>query len=283
MFSELLNTFRLQAEVYNNAQFCGHWVIQEHSEDQTCFHMVTIGRCQMSIPGEPDQVLELGDLVVFPKEIPHTLRPFEDSKEVDLPLDIFLPSENKHGTALLCGALQFEHSGFHHILDTLPKVFIIRRGEASWIGTLLSQIKAEILRPLGADECILNRLSELLFIYALRHQMQRQEHKGFLNLFSHRALQPALNAMKNSPEIQWSLEELGNTCAMSRTKFSQLFKQVSGLTAIEFLTWWRMQLAYDYLRQGQRITQVAVKIGYQSESAFSRAFKKCFGINPSEV
>lgn len=283
MFSDLLNTFRIKAEVYNNAQFCGHWAVHEHSDGQTCFHMVTIGRCRMSIPGEADHILELGDLVVFPKEIPHTLTPFEDSKELEYPLNMFPPTEDKQGTALLCGALRFEHSGFHHVLDALPKVFVIRKNEAPWIEALLVQIRTEILQPQGADDYILNRLSELLFVYALRHQMQHQDQDGFLNLFSYAPLQPALSAMKNRPEYSWSLEELAKACAMSRTKFSQLFKAVSELTVIEFLTWWRMQLAYDLLRRGQRITVVAEKVGYQSESAFSRAFKKCFGYSPSEV
>lgn len=283
MFSELLNTFRLRAEVYNNAQFCGHWKIHEHSEDQTCFHMVTIGECEMSVAGHGDFLLALGDLVVFPREIPHVMTPLKDSPERQFPLAKFAPTESKEGTALLCGSLRFEHSGFHHILDALPEVFIIKQADAPWISPLLTQIRAEILRCSGADECVLNRLSELLFVYALRHQMQHQSQEGFLNLFAHEALRPALSAMKESPEHNWTLQELGNICAMSRTKFSQLFKQVSGLTVLEFFTWWRMQLAYDYLRQGKRITHVAEKVGYQSESAFSRAFKKCFGFNPSEV
>lgn len=283
MFSELLQTFRLKAEVYNNAQFCGDWAINEHSHDQTCFHMVTIGQCQMSVPGHGQFVLAMGDLVVFPREIPHVMTPMENALERQYPLNKFAPNENKAGTALLCGSLRFEHSGFRHILDALPSVFIIKQAQAPWIEPLLIQIRHEILREQGADDCVLNRLSELLFVYALRHQMQHSSELGFLNLFAASELQPALAMMKDQPEVAWSLEALGRACSMSRTKFSQHFKKVSGVTVNEFFTWWRMQLAFDCLQQRQKIKQVAEKVGYQSESAFSRAFKKCFNLNPSEV
>lgn len=283
MFSDLLNTFRLKADVYNNAQFCGNWTIHAHSTHKTCFHMVTLGRCQMNIPGQPSIALEPGDLVIFPREIPHSMTPYEDSKERSYGLNTFPPTENKHGTGLLCGTLEFEHVGFNHVLDALPTLFIIQKNEAPWLAPLFEQIRFEVLQTGGADESVLNRLSELLFVYALRHQLQHQEPSNFLSLFASQTLQPALAVMKDEPHKQWSLEALAQKCAMSRTKFSQLFKQTSGLTVNTFFTWWRMQLAYDFLRQGQRITHVAEKVGYQSESAFSRAFKKCFEINPSDV
>lgn len=283
MFSHLMNTFRLQAKVYTNAQFCGHWQINKRSSGQTCFHMVTIGRCRLVMPEYGEHILELGDLVVFPREIAHSMEPFDYAEEVSYPLNVFPPSLSKKGTGLLCGSLNFEHSGFNHLLNALPAFFIIKQTHAPWIAPLFAQIKTEVLRNGGADECVLNRLSELLFMYAFRHQMSQSETTGFLSLFANHALQPALTLMKESPQRSWSLEELGKACSMSRTKFSQLFKKVSGVTVNEFFTWWRMQLAFDGLRQGKRITEIAEQVGYQSESAFSRAFKKCFDMNPSSV
>ena len=284
MLSELFNTFHLTAQVYNNAQFCGNWKVESHSLDQTCFHMVTVGRCHMHISGQAHaDILELGDLVVFPRELEHSLVPFPEDLDSSGPMQMIKSDEAKPGTALLCGALLFEHKGFNHILDALPSVFIIKARQASWIAPLLMQIRQEMLHPNLGSDSIINRLSELLFIYALRHQLSNNDDHGFLNLYVHPTLAPAIKAIKKAPSHAWSLETLAKECAMSRTKFSQLFKKVSGITVNDYLTWWRMQLAYDYLMQGLMVNIVAEKVGYQSEAAFSRVFKKAFGVSPGKV
>ena len=283
MLDQLLTTFRLSAEIYNNAQFCGHWHIKEHSEGLTCFHMVTVGQCIMSVPNHGDYKLNMGDLVIFPHEMPHTLKPCPNSTELSRNLNRFSPNEDKEGTALLCGTLAFEHQGFHHILNALPSVMIIEKHHAPWLPALVEQIRYEVLKENGGDRYILNRISELLFVYGFRHYMQHQTNRGFLRVFMDTAFQNALQAMQQQPEKNWSLESLASLCHMSRTSFSVKFKQVSSMTVNEFFTWWRMQLAYDQLQQGKRITQVAPKVGYQSESSFSRAFKKCFGMSPSQI
>ena len=289
MLSDLLTTFRLRANIYNNAQFCGDWLIHEHSQGKTCFHMVTVGRCQMVVPGIKEYALELGDLVIFPREIPHHMKPWHGSEQTFCELAMFPPNDTRPGTALLCGTLEFSHKGFDHLLDALPPVMVIKREHAPWIEPLLTLIRHETvskdatLDEKQADSHVLNRLSELLFFYALQHQTHAPQQTGFLRLFAVDDLQPALSLMKSQPEKPWTLDALGKACSMSRTKFSQRFKAVSGQTVNEFFTWWRMQLAYDALQQGQRITKVAERVGYQSESAFSRAFKKCFALNPSEL
>ena len=284
MLSELFNTFHLTAHVYNNAQFCGNWQVQSHTLDQTCFHMVTVGRCHMYVDGQDHvDILELGDLVVFPRELKHSLVPFPEDLDKSAPMQMIAANESIPGTALLCGALLFEHKGFNHILDALPSVFIIKAQHAPWIAPLLMQIRQEMLHPNLGSDSIINRLSELLFIYALRHELSQKHDHGFLNLYVNPALAPAIKAIKKNPAHNWSLENLAKECAMSRTKFSQLFKKISGITVNEYLTWWRMQLAYDFLMQGLMVNIVAEKVGYQSEAAFSRVFKKAFGMRPGKV
>jgi AraC family transcriptional activator of mtrCDE len=285
MLSALLNTFRLQAQVYSTYQFCGNWQVNAHAIGQTCFHMVTTGRCQMKMTGHKPVILELGDLVVFPRELVHQLVPLEDELKpmIYQPMEIIAPNDAVPGTAILCGALIFEHTGFNHVLDALPSVFVIQAKDAHWIQPLLSQIRFEMNERQTGSDNIINRLSELLFVYALRHQIGLHKEHSFLNLFVHQALAPALKAINDNPQNIWSLESLASTCAMSRTKFSLLFKKISGLTVNEYLTWWRMQLAYDLLKKGQRIAQVADQVGYQSMAAFSRVFKKTYGMSPGKV
>jgi AraC-like DNA-binding protein len=283
MLTELLDTFQLRAEVYNNAQFCGNWQVNAHKIGQTCFHMVTIGQCLMRVENHPTSLLEMGDLVIFPRELAHTLEPIDSEREDDVPMTMIGANQNVSGTAILCGELLFEHAGFNHILDALPEIMIIKANQAPWISPLLEQIRNEMLDRESGNNTIINRLSELLFIYALRHHIKHGKNLCFLNLFIHPELQPAINSIKNNPEKNWTLETLAQACAMSRTKFSQLFKKVSGKTVNEYLTWWRMQLAYKYLMKGIRISQVADNVGYQSEAAFSRVFKKHYGISPGKI
>lgn len=283
MLTELLDTFQLRAEVYNNAQFCGNWQVNAHKIGQTCFHMVTIGQCLMRVENHPTSLLEIGDLVIFPRELAHTLEPLDSEREDDVPMTMISADQNVSGTAILCGELLFEHTGFNHILDALPEIMIIKAAQAPWISPLLEQIRSEMLLRQTGSKTIINRLSELLFIYALRHHILHNKNLCFLNLFTHKELQPALTCMRKHPEKNWTLETLAQACAMSRTKFSQLFKKVSGKTVNEYFTWWRMQLAYKYLIKGIRISQAADNVGYQSEAAFSRAFKKHYGISPGRI
>jgi len=285
MLSELLNIFRLQAKIYNNAQFCGNWQIKAHELGQTSFHLVTHGQCKMIMEGHDEEILTPGDLVVFPREMEHLLAPLDNDPEKSSgrPMALVTPNEFKPGTAILCGLFKFEHKGFNHLLDALPEVFVIKALQAPWIEPLLQQIRNEMLNPQALSEDIINRLSELLFIYALRYQIVHCSQLSFLSLFMNSALEPALNCIKHRPEKNWTIESLAQACAMSRTKFSQLFKKISGMTVNEYLTWWRMQLAYSYLKQGLRIAQVAEKVGYQSEAAFSRTFKKSFSITPGSL
>ncbi len=285
MLSALLDTFRLRAQVYSTYQFCGNWQVNAHEIGQTCFHMVTTGRCQMTMKGQAPLILELGDLVVFPRELAHQLIPMADELKpvAHEPMQIIAPDDALPGTAILCGALIFEHTGFNHVLDAMPEVFVIQAKDAPWICPLLEQIRFEMNERQTGSNNIINRLSELLFVYALRHQITINRHHSFLNLFVHKELGPALKNINKHPEKNWSIESLAVECAMSRTKFSLLFKKVSGLTVNEYLTWWRMQLAYSHLKNGQRIAQVADQVGYQSEAAFSRVFKKTYGVSPGKI
>jgi hypothetical protein len=95
MLTELLDTFQLRAEVYNNAQFCGNWNIKEHEIGQTCFHMVTIGRCQMILENHPIYLLEVGDLVIFPRELAHSLEPIAEDTATAEPMVVIAADEAK--------------------------------------------------------------------------------------------------------------------------------------------------------------------------------------------
>jgi AraC family transcriptional activator of mtrCDE len=245
-FSQILHLLKLDANVYFNAKVCGNWRINEHTLEATCFHMVTVGSCVLDVPGLFSGVLNCGDLVIFPRELTHSMVPAKDA---------------------------------------LPPVFVIRYDASnSWLRSLLEMIVTENMCVGPASKALLDKLSELLFTYALRQYLTDNPGKvGMLAIYSHPRLAHAIDAVHQHPEHEWTLEFMAKEAALSRTTFVETFKAVSGWTPGQYLTWWRMQLAWSLLKDGESSAEVANKVGYKSESAFSRAFQKMFSMTAGKV
>ncbi len=282
--SDILRLFRLDVDIYHNAKICGNWSINAHTLGATCFHMVTEGRCQMEVPGYFSGMLECGDLVIFPRELTHTIVPEKTmcGKEQHLP---YREAMHREGTGLLCGEVRFQHRGFQYFLNALPPVFLLRNDQNKpWLCSLLTLIVTESMEAGAANKVILSKLSELLFTYAIRqYALDNPERAGMLALYSHHRLMAAINAFHQQPDHNWTLETLAKQAGLSRTTFSETFKRVSTWTAGQYLSWWRMQLAWIQLSHGDSLANVAAQVGYQSEAAFSRAFQKTFGIPAGRV
>lgn len=280
---DLLKLLSLRVHVFHNAKVCGNWRINEHSDSNTCFHIVTEGECLLDVPGHVSCTLRQGDLVVFPRELPHMLMPTamqpeaQSGEQQHLP---YLDGKNQSGTGLLCGLVRFSHQGSTQLLDALPPVFIIPFEQAAeWLGPLLALIQFESYRQSDGMNELLNRQCELLMFYAIRHVLEQDgESLGLFAMYACAPLRKSLHAMHSRPAEKWTLAELAVLAGMSRTRFAATFKHVSGHSPMQYLTWWRMQLAWSYLKRGQRISEVAGRVGYHSEAAFSRAFSRQFGM-----
>lgn len=283
-FSELMQLFRMRVEVYHNAKVCGDWRINAHTLGSTCFHIVTSGRCHLDVPGHLACDLNKGDLVIFPRELEHTMRQIEGFSGKQQHLS-YHQAKNIPGTGMLCGEVKFQHHAHKNFLDALPKVFIIKYQEKKhWLDGLLPMIVAESLNPTMASQAILSRLSELLFTYAIRQYLQENPTEmGLLALYQHPRLAMAITAIHQHPAYNWTLQSLSEQALLSRTVFAQAFKKTSGWTAMQYVSWWRMQLAWRRLSAGESSSEVAALIGYKSEAAFSRAFQKQFNISAGKV
>ncbi|MCE0495196.1 AraC family transcriptional regulator [Vibrio salinus] len=274
-FSSLIQQFQFHTEVYHNARLCGNWKLEQHRTDQTCFHLITGGHCYLSIPDYGDTVLEYGDLILFPKEPQHSL----------FNTELQTSQEGTQDTDLLCAKVDFGHSGVEALLKSLPHVLILKNQETNfWLKPILNLIIAEnTLRHRGSD-AILNRLSELIFIYSLRHYLnQNPTEVSLLALYADTRLSLAVDAIHTHPGTNWTIDKLAQISAMSRTRFAVYFKSRSGWTVMQYITWWRMQVALGLLKQGESVSTVSYQVGYQSESAFSRVFAKHFGCNPGKA
>ena len=192
------------------------------------------------------------------------------------------------GTGMLCGKVSFAHPAAQQILDALPPVLIIRREHScDWLDQLMSLILTASYQQHGASSVVLDRLSELLFIYALQQHFswqQQQSASSFMALYSHPRLvqSPGGNACKPAKKIgRWSSWRIS---PISPEQPSVTNFAVSAVgTAMQYLSWWRMQLAWDLLLQGYTVASVAEQVGYQSQAAFSRVFNKHFQLSAGEV
>ena len=284
--NDLIQGLKLSVDIYHNARICGDWKIVSTADTsgKTCFHMTTQNNCCLRVPGHGKWLLAEGDLVIFPREISHSMvsQQAQQGPQQHLPIN---QSQNTPGTSMLCGEITFANPGFHVLLDALPKVFVVERSAATpWLTELLNLILTESLSSDTPSNPLLDKLCELLFAYGLRHFIEYQNKSiGIAALFSHRQITRAVSAIHKSPHHQWGLISLAAEAQMSRTQFAQTFKQLSGWTAMQYLTWWRMQTAWSYLDAGEHVAVVAEKVGYRSESAFSRAFQKSHGMSAGTV
>ena len=283
--SELIRLIRLEAHIYHNAKVCGNWQIREHALGQTCFHVVTVGSCKIEIPGHVTTTLQTGDLILFPREISHTMVPLEtlQGEQQHLAYDL---AEKAAGTGLLCAEVTFKHQASEQLMASLPAVVVIRNdAENPWLQPLLELTVRESYGNAPATEAVLDRLCELLFIYALTHYFEHApaELSGPLALYCHPRLRHALDAIHKNPGGPWTLSSMAREAAQSRSLFTMTFRQVSGWTPMLYLTWWRMQLARNHLETRMQVVDVAEMLGYKSQAAFSRAFKKCFDVNAGQV
>jgi len=288
--SEVMQLLKLNVAIYHNAKVCGGWQLDDEAGRGASFHIVTLGSCLLDAPGHYSGELHEGDLVLFTRALPHILRPLAALSGKQQHLS-FNDGESLNGTGLLCGDVSFQHKGSSHLLDALPPLLLIRFEQAkAWLQPLLQMIVAEN-RALGAvSKVIFDRLSELLVTYAVRHYMMEQTDKRdqtnkatMLALYGDERLALAVSEIHRQPAEEWRLEQLAKKAMMSRTVFAEKFKSLSGWTVGQYITWWRMQLAWQQLQNGDAVANVADNVGYKSEAAFSRAFKKMFEVSPGRV
>ena len=289
--SAVLETFRLDVEIINNAQYCGDWAVDTSGTSAASFHVVTHGSCYLRCDALAEPLcLQAGDLVVFPGDSPHNLRPTLDG---DAALNQQQPRSYRDGlqadgVGLLCGYVRLRHPAAGALLSTLPEM-IVRQGSKDErrcpLAVLLDLIHCESLETGPGVQAAVERLSEALFVLLLREHIDANTHEiGLVAALRDRRVRKALDAMHSELAHGWTLSELAAEAAMSRSAFSETFKRLLGEGAMEYLARWRMHNAWLWLREeGATVADVAARCGYQSEAAFAKAFKRITGEGPGAI
>lgn len=297
---EALHFLRMSGVFYCRSEFTAPWALDlPPIPDCLMLHVVTSGRCRLEIEGEEGRLLQLGDLALVPHGEGHRLasEPGAPAARLfDLPRE--LVSERyeilRHGgggaaTTIICGAVRFDHPAAHHLVRLLPKVIGVEvwsSPQREWLESTLRlmAVEARELRPGG--ETIITRLADILVIQAIRSWIAEDSavHKGWLGALRDRQIGRAILLIHRDPARAWTVASLASEAAMSRSAFAARFTELVGEPAMHYVARWRMHVALSWLQEdGAALAELASRLGYQSEAAFSRAFKRFLGVSPGSV
>jgi len=315
--SDVLSAVQLSGSVFFDVIASSPWVAEAPPAAQIAgevapgahhvieYHVVTHGTCWISLVGglafEPVRLKE-GDIAVIPHGDPHVVSSapgMRASPNLDahrrpenasaLPFSFRTGSDGPSDTHMICGFFSCDARPFNPLLDSLPRFMRFSRDQSLGSHSLLDQFirfaSAETSNKRAGSQSILNRLSELMFVEIIRLHMDQlsNNNTGWLAGLRDPLVGRALTLLHARPAHAWTLEELASEAAASRSALADRFAQIVGCPPIQYLTQWRMQIAAKRLADpGVKIAAVAHEVGYESEAAFSRAFKKFVGRSPSQ-
>lgn len=309
--SDVLRTIRLKGAIYFTVDASPPWVAEAPAAQELApsimpdvqhlieYHVVTKGTCWGGIVGETPVRLSEGDVIVFPHGDPHVMSSapgmrtapnmslFAQPLLSQLPLGVTLGEGSHERVSFVCGFLGCDARPFNPLLETLPRVLHVREDQSErngWFRRLISFTLSESEDKRMGGECVLARMSELMFIEVVRRHLEMlpAEQTGWLAGLRDSYVGCSLALLHNSPAHAWTLEELAHEVGLSRSAFAERFNHFVGQPPIQYLAQWRMQVAARLLSQGNTsVAEVALEVGYDSEAAFSRAFKKLVGMPPA--
>jgi AraC-like DNA-binding protein len=301
--AELLRMMRLTGGVFLDAEFTAPWCVLARIAPEDCgpppapaqviaYHYLVEGRLQLQAQGDPPITVEAGEIVLLPRNDPHLLgstldRPAVDAGGLMQPGEAGGPARIIHGgngerTRLLCGFLGSDGRG-GPLLASLPRVMRLRLGEGAageWIASSFRFAAAELR---GGSTTLLARLAELLFLEAVRRYLDALPpgRAGWLTGLRDPVVGRALALIHGRAAHPWTAEALAREAGLSRSAFADRFGALLGEPPMRYLARWRIRAAADRLREGEPVGRVAFEVGYASEAAFSRAFKREYGVPPA--
>ncbi|MGH1484788.1 MAG: AraC family transcriptional regulator [Cellvibrionaceae bacterium] len=299
--SKILDLLRFNGAFYFATNFNAPWSIQVPPYKRVArFHYVTQGHCWVRIGGvEEPKLLSVGDLIIIPHGATHILSDQPDAEPITLDAAFtqadydgqgvfqFGENENNHGTQLVCGHFEFNDEYRHSLIDYLPQCIICNENagtELSWLKDSLRFLAHVAKTDQMGSSAIIKRLSEIIFIQSIRFWNDDQNNQeGFLAALNDSHISKGLRAFHNDYAADWTVEKLAEEANMSRSLFSNRFKEYLKLSPIQYVTHWRMQNAQRLLSESTlSIEQIASDVGYESLASFSKAFKRGVGKNPGE-
>ncbi|MBI1355097.1 MAG: helix-turn-helix domain-containing protein [Acidobacteria bacterium] len=289
VLTDWLRAVGSNAAVLCRSRMSAPWGMHIEQRDEVMFHIVTEGACWLRRPGEPPLRLLEGDLAVVPQGLQHDLA--DDPASPAEPLEEFLSKPSRllaatPRTTLVCGVYGSDAQLAHPMLRALPPLVhfpaaVVDRQQP--LASTLALLRAELEAPSLGGEALIQHLFDALFVYVIRAwaEQSEPERATWFSALKDPWLSKALARMHAEPAEAWTVQGLAREAGLSRAAFARRFSEQVGEPPLAYLTRWRMGLAARLLHSSEAsVAEIADQVGYESEFAFSRAFKRHRGLAP---
>jgi AraC-like DNA-binding protein len=309
VLSDVLRSVRLTGAVYFDFELSSPWVAEAPASREIAatvmpgaqrvieYHLIARGACWGNAIGEQPMHLREGDLLVFPQGDPHVLSSAPGMRAspdmamfvrstTPLPLVYEGGGGGPEHTRIVCCFLGCDERPFNPLIASLPRTIHLSGGSeraSGWLATLMDIAVRESGSARAGRDNILARMSELMFVEAIRRHIETLpvSQTGWLAGLRDPVVGQALAALHGEPAAAWTVESLARAVGVSRSVLADRFAEMVALPPMQYLALWRMQRASRLLLEGEPVAEVAAAVGYESEAAFSRAFKKLVGEAPA--
>ncbi|MFO1418142.1 MAG: AraC family transcriptional regulator [Methylotetracoccus sp.] len=318
--SDLLRSIRLRGAVFYYVSYAGTWSAEASAASEIAnavmpgcehvmeYHMIAKGSGWAAVSGLPPVRLAEGDIVLFAQGDRHVLSsapgltPERRTPEwvfatrhdpKPIPIAVHNGVMNPGGTmptvdaetVLVCGFLGCDLKPFNPLVAALPRVLHLPASRAGdWVGRVIDQAVVESSERRPGGDAVLERLAEMMFVDAARRYLDSlpDDSTGWLAGLRDRFIGRALALMRERPENAWTVEDLAREIGLSRSVFHERFMFYVGQPPMQYLANWRIQVSTRLMRECHRsVASIALDVGYESEAAFSRAFKRALGVPPA--
>ena len=297
VLTTVMDTVRLRSRVFCRSELKAPWGMALPRSDYAHFHVVERGGAWLRIEGQEPVALAGGDLVVVPHGTGHTLTDSLATKARPLAEMAGRPASaggcvlmrgggEGAETQLVCGSFRFERRDAHPLVELLPPLIHLRPAEtpaAEWLEATLRFLAWETREAKPGTETIVSRLTDVIFVLVLRAWIESvpEGRGGWMGALRERHVGAALAHIHRSPERDWTNASLAEAVGMSRSRFAARFTALVGEPPLTYLSRWRLETAAGLLQDGTLgLGEIASRVGYESEAAFSKAFRRRFGAPP---
>jgi AraC-like DNA-binding protein/mannose-6-phosphate isomerase-like protein (cupin superfamily) len=296
LLSQVLTLIRLRGELIFSAELTAPWALQ-FDAGSAYFHVVLDGTVEVVASDGKRVLAGPGDLLVLPQGSGHRIGfggapplPIRDVLEAQIREEQLAIRLGGNGamTHLITGAFRFEGDNMPTMIAVLPALIHIskalRSEEEAWVEGIAQFLLAEAREPHPGAALMISRLIDILVIRAMRTWVRTAppENRGWLGALADVRISRALKAIHDEPFRRWTVAELAGIAGMSRSSFAERFTTLIGAAPLHYQTRWRLLLANEMLKgPDTRVSDIGRRIGYDSDAAFSRAFKSQFGYPPA--
>ena len=296
VLTDVLDALELKGWISARRELVSPWRYDFAASQDMIFHLICFDGGYLSVEGDPTPLrIEDRAVLLFPFGHAHSIydkptsplnRVLHVDYEPQMQYQGFPDTYEEAKKAVLCGAFRLEHPGAFPLLHSLPKVIHIPAEQGRTMAgftEIVQLIAREAATPRPGVQVTLRRLTELLFIQIIRVWVQQQAETstGWVAALRDQSISTALGLIHQSPERGWKVEELAESVALSRAASSARFTRLVGEPPITYLTHWRMYKATRLLKNNVEVDKIAELLGYESEVAFRKAFKREVGVPPA--